>query len=120
MRRTFWMPKPTASRTNRSSFSKVRIFDLGFHGRAMGVELTTLAQGVAIRIRGGFGFRQAGEAAEIAPVRHADSQVAQDASARIDQEWGVRWCFEANGPVLPSGDKLHGWRAGRPPVGRPP
>jgi hypothetical protein len=43
----------------------------------------------AIEILRGFGFRKAIEAAEIAAIRNAHAQVAEDAAMRIDEQWGI-------------------------------
>src|SRR5262249_34645970 len=57
-----------------------------------GRRLREIRPATAIEIKGRFGFRKAVEAAEIAPVGHADPQVAHDAAMRIDEPAPTTHC----------------------------
>ena len=83
------MPRLTARRMTRSISSKERMWALGTHCCTMGAGVGQVRPVAAIEVLRRLGFGQAIEAAEIAAVRDAHPQVAQDAPLRIDEQPGL-------------------------------
>ena len=87
--RIFWMPRLTARRTTRSISSKERMCGLGHPLLHDGRRIGQVRPVAAIEVLRRLGFRQAIEAAEIAAVRDAHPQVAQNAAVRINEQPGL-------------------------------